>query len=137
MSSAPVLEDWTVAMLDLIDREMATDLGGHGASVEAPTPGDTPLPAAQAYTVDGAADVTSGYAVVDVHFFADDYLQASQLARTFDSKMMGYPHVVSSNGRSVLFDRVECIGLPTEIPWTEDNSVRRFRSTYSISFRRR
>lgn len=137
MSDAPVLVDWTVAMLDLIDREVGGLLSGNGASTEAPTPGSTALPAAQAYMYDGQAGPTDGYAVVDAHFFATTYGEASNLARTFDAKMMGYPHVVSSSGRTVLFDRVECLSLPTEIPWTDDNSVRRFRATYSVSFRRR
>jgi hypothetical protein len=128
--------DWTVAWLDLIDLKMPARLAGQ-ASTQAPTPGSTPLPAAQAYMYDGKATQTDGYAVVDVHFFAANYDTASQLARDFDAEAMGYPHLVSSNGSAVLFDQVECISLPAEIPFTDDNSVRRFRATYSVSFRRR
>jgi hypothetical protein len=137
MSDAPVIPDWAVAFMDFADREVGPMLAGGASSLEAPTPGSTPLPALQIFLVDGSADQTSGYAVVDVHAFANDYLEASALARTFDSKVMGYPHLVSSNGSAVLFDQVECLSIPAEIPWLDDNSVRRIKSTYTVSFRRR
>jgi len=135
------LHDWTVAFLDLIDEwndglPTAEKLAAP-ASSEAPDPGASPpLPAAQAYMFDGAAGQLDGYAVVDVHFFARKYLDASRLARSFEQRMMQYPLRVSSNGSSVLFDQVETISLPTEIPWVEDNSIRRIQATYSVSFRR-
>jgi hypothetical protein len=133
-SPAPVLPDYVLAVMDLLAPE-GSELS---IGVDAPTPGTAAtLPAAQVYQADGAADQTGGYAVIDVHSFARTYGDTSALARSLDATLMGYPHVVSSNGSAVLFDRVECLSIPSEIPWLEDNSIRRFRATYSVSFRRR
>lgn len=130
------LPDVTVAMLDLVDTLMSDEVELTPARTKAPTPGTSPLPAAQAYSYDGDSDQTSGVAVVDVHFFARTYDEASHLARTFDARAMQYPHRVSSNGRSVLFDRVGTVSIPNEVPWIDDESIRRFQATYSVSFRR-
>lgn len=124
-----------LALLDFIDQVMPETFPG-GADMMAPTPGVDPLPAVQAYFYDGNADQLGGEAICDVHFFAETYAQASSLAREFDAKFMGYPHRVSSNGSAVLFDQVGTVSIPTEIPWLEDNSIRRFQATYSVSFRR-
>src|SRR6478735_6326570 len=127
MSDAPKVVDWTAAWLDLIDLKISSARLPGKARSTAPSPDATAWQAGQ----------TEGYAVVDVHFFHPDYATAMNLAIDFDAAAMGYPHVVSSNGRAVLFDRVECLSLPAEIPWLDDRSVRRIRATYSVSFRRR
>lgn len=132
-----VLPDYTVAMLDVIDLLMDDEPGLQPSNIDAPIPSEsTLLPAVQAYTFDGDADQTSGSFVTDVHFFARTYAEASRLARTFDSRFMRYPHRVSSNGSAVLLDRVGTVSIPTEVPWIDDNSIRRFQATYSVSFRR-
>ena len=106
------------------------------ASLLSPTVGEDPLPWAQAYSLGGPGDQIETTATVDVHFFADTYGVASYLARRFDARFMGYPHRVSSNGRSVLFDRVDQVSAPVEVPWDEAASVRRFQATYTLSIRR-
>lgn len=135
------LVDWTLAFLDLMDEWNATlpepDRYAGTAMTTSPTPGSTdPLPAAQAYMFDGSADQLGGEAIVDVHFFASRYVDASRLSRSFEHHLMQYPHRVSSNGSSVLFDQVGTLSLPTEVEWVEDNSIRRFQATFSVSFRR-
>ena len=135
-SPAPRLPDNVSAMLALLDEK--TTVPEANIRVSAPTPGATAsLPAIQVFQVDGESDQLDGYSVIDIHTFDRSYLDTSNLALDVDAIVMGYPHLVSSNGRSVLFDRVECLSIPSEIPWLEDNSIRRFRATYSVSFRRR
>jgi hypothetical protein len=137
--------DYSVALLDLIDSWFF----GEGAeihaeaeiltpaSINAPTPGEgIVLPAAQAYVYGGDGDQLQIEPVADVAFFAADYNVASLLARRFAARFVGYSHRVSSNGRSVLFDSVSVVTLPAEVPWVDDDSVRRFMATYSFSIRR-
>lgn len=121
-------------MLDLMDEY--SGLAGP-ASVDAPTPGTDGGSRGQAYVVDGDADQTQGAVVVDVAFFDPDYRVARDLALDFDARLMGYPVKVSSNGRTVLFDAVETISIPREVPWLDDNSIRKFLATYRVTFRRR
>lgn len=137
MSSTNIkpLPDVDLAVLSLGDLWLGGQLAA-AASWRSPTPGSDPLPWMQAYTFDGEADQLSGEVAVDVHFFALRYGQASLLARTFDARFMGYPHVVGSPGSAVLLDKVRTISVPTEVEWLTDNSVRRFQATYSVSFRR-
>ena len=130
-----MLPDVDLAVLSLGDAWLGTQLAA-AASWRTPTPDSDPLPWMQAYTFDGEADQLSGEATLDVHFFATTYAQASLLARTFDARFMGYPHVVGSPGSAVLLDRVRTLSVPTEVEWLTDNSVRRFQATYSVSFRR-
>ena len=130
------IPDAAVALLDLLDAWNAElpepERFAGGARTTMPTPGSTELPAASAHAIDGAATQIDGYAVLDVQFFAGKYVDASRLAREFDAHLMQYPHRVGS----VLLDMVETVSIPTEVPWLEDNSIRRFQATYSVSFRR-
>lgn len=137
--------DYSVALLDLIDSwfygtgaELHAEAAmGAQASLNAPTPGDDiVLPAGQAYVLGGDGDELQSDFTADVAFFDKDYNVASLLARRFHARFVGYSHRVSSNGRSVLFDRVSVVTLPAEVPWLEDDSVRRFVATYSFSARR-
>jgi hypothetical protein len=136
MSDVKVLPDHSKVMRTLIDTLMSDETALSNATVKAPTPGDSPLPAAQAYVWDGSAGQTEGDFVVDVAFFATTYGEASRLSRTFDARLMGYPHRVSSGDSTVLLDRVTTNVIPNEVPFTDDDSVRRFQATYSVSFRR-
>jgi hypothetical protein len=104
-------------------------------SLYSPTEGEDPLPWAQIYAVGGSGGPLENDTTVDVQFFASKYGDASLLARRFDARIMGYPHRVSSNGRSVLFDRVETVSTPVEIDW-DQGATRRFQATYSLSIRR-
>lgn len=132
--AANQIPDFDDAVLDLIDQQGYQALAP--ASVDAPTPGRDPLPAAQAYIVDGDARITEGQVVIDVCFYATTYVAARELLKSFDAVLMGYPVKVSSNGRTVLFDSVETISIPKEVPWLDDSSVRKFMATYRVSFRR-
>lgn len=137
MSEIAVLPDHVKALHALIDTLMGDEPTLANASLKAPTPGSSPLPAVQAYIFDGSADETEGDFVVDVAFYASTYGVASRMSRTFDQRFMGYPHRVSSGDSTVLLDRVTTNVIPNEVPFTEDDSVRRFQATYSVSFRRR
>ena len=138
--------DPTLALLDLIDSwfgpgpEQAQARGemalAQGSSSEQPIPGVDPLPWGQGYVYGGDGDQLQSFPVADVAFFAADYDTASTLARRFHARLMQYPHRVSSSGRTVLFDRVEVVALPAEIPFVEGNGIRRFQATYSFSIRR-
>ena len=137
MSEIAALPDHSRVVRTLIDTLMADEPTLAPANVKAPTPGVSPLPAAQAYVFDGNADLTEGDFLVDVAFFAKTYGEASRLAFKFDARFMGYPHRVSSAGSAVLLDRVTTNVIPNEVPFTADDTVRRFQATYSVSFRRR
>jgi hypothetical protein len=138
MSEPAILPDHSAVVRKLVDTLMADKKPAlTAASVKAPTPGVSPLPACQAYVFDGSASDTEGDFIVDIAFFAKTYAEASSLSRTCDQRFMGYPHRVSSDGRTVLLDRVTTNVIPNEVPFTDDDSVRRFQATYSVSFRRR
>lgn len=137
MSEPAVLPDHSSAVRQLIADWAVGPHAVAKVSVKAPTPGSSALPAAQAYVWDGNADLTEGDFLVDVAFFAATYAVASRLSRDFDRYFMGYPHRVSSGDSTVLLDRVTTNVIPNEVPFTEDDSVRRFQATYSVSFRRR
>jgi hypothetical protein len=137
MSDPKVLPDHSAVVHQIIAAWAVGENAVAKVSLKAPTPGSSLLPAAQAFVWDGNADLTEGDFVVDVAFFAPSYAVASRLSRTFDSHFMGYPHRVSSGDSTVLLDRVTTNVIPNEVPFTEDDSVRRFQATYSVSFRRR
>ena len=136
MSDLAVMPDIDSALLDLAAMFGLPGVDAANIRGKAPTPGSSILPAVQIYTYDGRADQLGGEAIFDVHCFATTYPAASLLARTFDAKIMQYPHRVGGNGSTVLLDVVENLSIPTEVSWVEDNSVRRFQATYSVSFRR-
>ena len=127
----PLFDD---AILDLIDQQAYPGFGP--ASWAAPMPGKDSIPAAQAYIIDGASDALSGDVLIDVCFFADTYRGAREPSRSFDAVLMGYPLVVSSGGSTVLFDSVESLSIPKEVPWVDDLSIRRFLATYRVTYRR-
>jgi len=137
MSDPKELPDYAAATIQIIAEWAVDENAVAKVSVKAPTPGSSPLPWAQAYVFDGSASETEGDFVVDVAFYAASYAEASRLSRRFDQRFMGYPHRVSSDGRAVLLDRVTTNVIPNEVPFTDDDSVRRFQATYSVSFRRR
>lgn len=72
----------------------------------------------------------------DLEVFASTYAKASELARTIEARLIGYPFRVSSGGRSVLVDRVEVLTPTVEVEWQQDSTIRRFQGTYQFSIRR-
>lgn len=72
----------------------------------------------------------------DLEVFASTYAKASLLARTIETRLVGYPFRVSSGGRSVLVDRVEVLSPTVEVEWQQDSTIRRFQGTYQFSIRR-
>jgi hypothetical protein len=137
MSDIAVIPDHSAAVRQLITNWAVGENAVAKVSVKAPTPGASALPACQAYVWEGTADETEGDFLVDIAFYAATYGDASRLSRGFDAYFMGYPHRVSSAGSAVLLDRDTTNVIPNEVPFTEDDSVRRFQATYSVSFRRR
>ena len=134
MSEIALLPDMDIAMLDLLEAFALDGVSAANIRTTAPTPGKAAeLPGIQAYTYDGTADQLEGESVFDVHCFASGYAAASLLARTVDARLMRYPHRVGS----VIFDRVETVSSPTEVEFVDDNTIRRFTATYTVSFRRR
>lgn len=84
----------------------------------------------------GDIDRFGGQFDVDVSFFAATYALARDLARTFESRALGYPFRVSTGGRSVLVDKVVVPSPTVQVPWAEDSPIRRFQGTYQFSIRR-
>lgn len=72
----------------------------------------------------------------DLEVFAPTYAKASEIARTIETRLVGYPFRVSSGGRSVLVDRVEVLTPTSEVEWQQDSTIRRFQGTYQFSIRR-
>lgn len=72
----------------------------------------------------------------DLEVFATTYAKASEVARTIETRLVGYPFRVSSGGSSVLVDRVEVLTPTSEVEWQQDSTIRRFQGTYQFSIRR-
>lgn len=126
----------TLAMLDWLDANFASDLGGM-ASSSSPMAGVTPLPHAQAYGLGGDRDILSDHPTIEIQVFAATYLAAGNLAERIDVKLLALGgHRFISNGQPILFDHVEVVSPPIEIPWDSENSIRRFQASYSVSIRR-
>lgn len=124
-----------IVLLDWIDLIFGAELGGP-ASMQSPLAGTTPLPHVQVYGFGGERERLNDYPTLDVAVFAADYATAANLAERIDTRLLGYPIVVESSGRSVVLDSVEVVSLPVEVPWDPEGTIRRFQATYSISIRR-
>lgn len=123
-------------MLDWLDANFATDLGGLSSS-DAPLVGVTPLPHVQAYGFAGSRDELEDRPTIEVQVFAASYMVAGNLAEAIDAKLLTPGgHRIASNGGFVLFDQVLSITSPVEVPWDAEGVIRRFQASYSVSIRR-
>lgn len=124
-----------IALLDWVDLNFGGELGGP-ASTESPLAGSTPLPHVQVYGFGGSRTRLEDRPVLEVQTFAATYDVAADLAERIDTKLLGYPLRIESSGRSVVFDSVDVVSPPVEVPWDSEGTIRRFTATYSISIRR-
>lgn len=84
----------------------------------------------------GRSDRFGGDFVVDLEVFGVNYLETESHALDIEALLLGYPHVVEVDGRTVVFDEVSQNSGPDELPW-EDDEVSRLGATYVITARRR
>lgn len=90
------------------------------------------LPFARIMRFGGASDQLNDHARVEIDVFAATYAEAEELAERIRERMVGPPPAVR------VFDRVDCMTAPRELPWgEEDGDVRRFGAEYAITARRR
>ena len=133
----PATPDPAGVMIDLvlgmIDRPR---LAERSVNVDLPSRLESAVPFVLIHHWDGDSDRFGIRAVVDVSVFASLYRDARNLALEIEAKLLGYPHRVSSGGRSVLVDMVEVATGTREVEWQRDSTVRRFQATYTFSIRR-
>lgn len=132
-----VMPDGNDLILDFLLDQFSDDFAEDRVGTRIPGALAGRLPFAHAFHWQGGSNRLEGTIIVDLSVFADDYSEASLLARRIESKLLGYPFRVSSGGRSVLIDSVR-VAVPTvEVPWLEGTStIRRFQGTYELSVRR-
>lgn len=83
----------------------------------------------------GNANRLEGDFVFDVEVFSPSYNRADSVASDLDALLLGYPHRVELEDRTVIFDSVGQNKYPSEIPW-DDDRVHRLQGTYVITARR-
>lgn len=85
----------------------------------------------------GRTDSFEGSFVVDLEVFAPDYLNANQIAHDLEALILahGY-HVVISEGKRWVFDRVFQNTGVADLPWAGDDDIFRLGATYAFTARR-
>lgn len=89
----------------------------------------------QVQKVPGRATALEATLVVDIDVFARDPDEAESRSLDIEGVLLGYPHVVRVDGRTVVIDSVTQNTGPAELPW-KDDSVTRMGATYAIHIRR-
>ncbi len=108
------------------------DIAGAGRTgVETPVNLEDVLPFVRVLRVGGNRERFNDLAVVDVDAFAATYSAAQTLAEDIAEFLMGPPPGVPE------LDLVVCEVGPRELPWADDNTVRRWGATYRLISRRR
>jgi len=85
--------------------------------------------------VDGRTDRFEGSYIVDVEVFAGNPHVAESRSLDIEALLLGYPHVVEVEGRSVTIYEVSQNSTPDELPW-EDDEVTRLGATYVFNVKR-
>lgn len=89
------------------------------------------LPFIRVRRAGGRRDLITDRATVDIDVFAASYTAGELLAERVALYLCGPPPPVA------VFDRIECLIAPQELPWGDGRGVHRFGTTYSVSSRRR
>ncbi len=106
-------------------------VGAGRTAVETPPDLELRLPFVRVMRIGGIRDRLNDLATVDVDVFAATYTAAQSLAEEVAEFLMGPPSGIRE------FDRVDCEIAPRELPWVDDNTVRRWGATYRPVTRRR
>jgi hypothetical protein len=124
-----------IVLLDWAEREFPALAGGRHTGTEAPTDLADLLPFLAVAAVGGDATRLDAHPLLDFDVFARSKTEAEGLAFALNARLMEYPHRVESGERFVVIDEVINTRYPVELPWA-DSGVRRFGSTYQLTFRR-
>lgn len=103
---------------------------GHTA-IETPENLESVLPFVRVMRTGGGRDRLNDMPTVDVDVFAATYSAAESIAEQVAEWLIGPPSGVPE------FDRVMVEVGPRELPWVDDNTVRRWGATYRPVTRRR
>lgn len=107
------------------------ELAGDGrTAIETPEDLESQLPFVRVMRTGGGRDRLHDMPTVDVDVFAATYTAAETLAEQIAEWLIGPPSGVRE------FDRVICEVAPRELPWVDDNTVRRWGATYHVVTRR-
>jgi hypothetical protein len=79
----------------------------------------------------GSSDHLNDHPTLFVDVFAATYVQAEQVSEMLRQSLCGPPPADPG------FDRVTCEAGPSEVPWGDDETVRRFSATYRATTRKR
>lgn len=107
--------------------------------VDSPAQADTETPAdftgltpfVRAYRSAGSSDRLHDFADIQLDVFHQLRSVAVPLARRIQALLIGPPPPISA------FDRIECPVSPRELPWGDDDTIRRWGATYRVVSRRR
>lgn len=84
----------------------------------------------------GSTNFFDGHFPFDLEVFGDDWAETESRCAALEALVLGYPHVVEVDGRTMVFDDVsQNVGV-FELPWEDDATVR-LGATYVITARRR
>lgn len=89
---------------------------------------------AQVFQVDGPADIFGQEPILDIAVFHQNWRDAEKMAFHVEAALLGYPHRVSSGGKSVVIDRVFVPSAAHELPW-EPGDATRFNMTVQLVLR--
>jgi hypothetical protein len=89
------------------------------------------VPFIRVYRFGGNTNRTNDFADVQLDVFHPLRSVGLPLARQIPSQLLGPPPPVA------MFDRIECSVGPREMPWGDDDTMRRWGATYRVVSRRR
>lgn len=119
--------------LEVATKLLIADLGTTGTTTPADLAGS--LPFLRVVRFGGGDDRFTDSARIDIDAFEETRPVARLLAETVRQRLLSYPHVVSSDGLTIVIDRVDTLTGPQEVPWGNPG-LRRFTASYTLSARR-
>lgn len=126
MTDRPPYPDVEVMLVDLL-----ADLAPAGTVT--PPNLQAAMPYLRVKRIGGTDDLWSDFALVAIDAFDADRVTAQTLAEAVRQRLLTFPHVVTGVGT---LDRAETATGPNEVPWSEDQTVRRFTASYRVVARR-
>lgn len=111
------------------------DLVGDLASAGVATPPDleTSLPFVRVHRIGGPDDGVTDHATVVIDCFASSRALVLELAETVRQLIITPGAVVPG---VLVIDQARALTGPSDIPWSDSQSVRRFSATYQVNARR-
>jgi len=112
--------------------DLLLDLADGGAGTVTPNDLQDVMPYLRVKRFGGLDDLWTDAALVSVDAFAGDRTTAHTLAEAVRQRLLTFPHTL--DGATI--DRVTTTAGPSEVAWSDDQSVRRFTATYRVTVRR-